>query len=104
MSSSNLEQLKRELVKGDSGNYATFKVGFSGYTARNLLHEIELLEKRSKKVNGPRIDLLECLLVDLSEKLLELHDSLDGSYENMKYERERILSLVDNIQDVLGDG
>lgn len=52
-------------------------------------------------MSEPRVDLLECLLVDLSEKLLELHDSLLDDHYSAKYERKVILSLVDNIQMVL---
>lgn len=56
----------------------------------------------SPPVAESRVDLLEDLLIDLSEKLLELHDSLLDDHYGAKYERKAILSLVDNIREVLG--
>ena len=75
MSKSRLELLKKELLEGDKGNYSTFSVRFSGYSARQLLNEIEFLQKRGEsgkvaKKARRRAHKAEALARELAEVLL----------------------------------
>ena len=79
MSKSELELLKKELLEGDKGNYSTFNVRFSGYSARQLLNEIEFLQKRGEsgkvaKKARRRARKTETLCRELVETLKKAHE------------------------------
>lgn len=79
MSKSRLELLKKQLLEGDKGNYSMFSVRFSGYSARQLLNEIEFLQKRGESGKVAKKARRRALKAEALAK--ELVETLGEAYE-----------------------
>lgn len=100
---SRLELLKKELLEGDKGNYSTFSVRFSGYSARQLLNEIEFLQKRGESGKVAKKARRRALKAEaLAQELVVIIDDLRRQINECGLDDE-MWEVYERAKEVLGD-